>query len=97
MLEFFAFFVYTATIMPEQPQETPKVAKVEIVRELCIGAGSCIAITPEAFEFDQENIAVLKASWRTHTDEDLIAAAKSCPTLAIRLYDENNHLIYPEE
>lgn len=83
--------------MSEEPPKTPKVARVEIVRELCIGAGSCIAITPEAFEFDGENIAVLKDSWRTHIDADIVAAAKSCPTLAIRLYDENNNLIYPEQ
>lgn len=77
--------------------QTPrKIARVEIDRELCIGAASCIAIGPEAFELDSENKAVTKPHWRDLSDEELLNAAKACPVAAIYLYDEAGHRIYPE-
>jgi len=72
-----------------------KVKKIEIDRELCIGAASCIGVAPEAYELDEENIAVLKSGWKSLDDDTLIASAESCPTKAIFLYDENNEQIYP--
>lgn len=72
-----------------------KVGKLEIDRDLCIGAASCVAIAPDAWEIDAENKAVLKKEWRTHDDQTLIDAAKSCPTNAIFVYDEQGEQIYP--
>jgi ferredoxin len=72
-----------------------KVKKIEVDRELCIGAASCVGIAPEAFELDVENIAILKSDWQSLSDEILIAAAESCPTKAIFLYDGNGQQIFP--
>jgi len=72
-----------------------KVKKIEVERELCIGAASCIGIAPEAYELDEENIAILKSGWESLDDDTLIASAESCPTKAIFLYGENNEQIYP--
>ncbi len=81
-----------------------------IDRTLCIGAASCIAVAPSAFELDPENKAVLRrksgppSSDETRRedledqaidDETLLLAAKSCPTQAIRVYDEEGKQIYP--
>lgn len=72
-----------------------KVKKLEVDRELCIGAASCVGIAPEAFELDEENIAILKSSWQDLDDDTLIAAAESCPTKAIFVYGDNNEQLYP--
>ncbi len=81
-----------------------------IDRNLCIGAASCIAVAPSTFELDPENKAVLRrraapptsdATDRTDLedgtidDETLLLAAKSCPTQAIMVFDEEGKQIYP--
>lgn len=76
--------------------ESPRqIAKVEVDRELCIGAASCIAVAPEAFELDGENKAIVKPSWANLTDEQLLQAAKACPVAAILLYGADGKKIYP--
>lgn len=72
------------------------VSKVEIDRELCIGAASCVAIAPDAWELDGENKAVLKNEWKNHDAQTLLDSAKSCPVLAIKLFDDAGNQIYPE-
>lgn len=74
-----------------------KVSKIEVDRELCIGAASCVAIAPDAWELDAENKAVLKKTWRDHDDQTLLDAAKACPVMAIRVFDEGGAQIYPEQ
>lgn len=74
-----------------------KVSKVEVDRDLCIGAASCVAIAPDAWELDPENKAVLKKTWKNHDAQTLIDAAKACPVMAIRVFDEQGKQIYPEQ
>ena len=81
-----------------------------IDRNLCIGAASCIAVAPGTFELDPDNKAVLRrksgaaSSDKTERgdledqvidDETLLLAAKSCPTQAILVYDEEGKQLYP--
>lgn len=80
---------------PASTDEQP-IARVEIDRELCIGAASCVALAPEAFELDGENKAVLKPGWAGLTREQLLNAAKSCPVAAIFLYGPDGKRLYPE-
>ncbi len=83
--------------MTEAPSQAPaNIANVDIDREICIGAASCLAVAPEAFELDDENKAKVKPSWRTLTDEQLLDAAKACPVFAIYLYDKDGKKVYPE-
>lgn len=84
------------TQVPITPSGDQQIAKVEVDRELCIGAASCIAIAPEAFQLDAENKAVVQPAWRTLTDAQLLDAAKSCPVLAIYLTNKDGQRIYPE-
>lgn len=77
--------------------DTKKVRKwtIKVDRNLCIGAASCIAVAPKAYELDDEAIAVIKETADQETDETLLDSAKSCPVAAIIIEDENGKQIYP--
>ncbi len=84
---------------PTGAMGTPKkISKIVIDRDLCIGAASCVTIMPQVFQLDDENKAVLLAGSEPQWSdvETVIMAAKSCPTKAIFLYDEDGVQIYPE-
>ena len=72
-----------------------KFTRIVVDRELCIGAASCVAVAPDAFELDEEAKAIIKETWLQHDDETIKAAAESCPTLAIFLYNKENKKVYP--
>lgn len=82
--------------MADANSDNREITKIEVDRELCIGAASCIAVAPEAFELDGENKAVVKAAWANLTDEQLLQAAKSCPVAAIILYGQDGQKVYPK-
>ena len=70
--------------------------KIEVKRDLCIGAANCIAVAPDMYELDAENKAVLKAGWEAKVSPDVVMeAAKSCPTQAIIVADDNGKQIFP--
>ncbi len=71
-----------------------KIVKIVVDRSLCIGASSCIAVAPDVFALDSENIAVVKPD-APLDDDMLLLAAQSCPTNAIFLYDEEGNQVYP--
>jgi len=60
--------------------------KVEVIRDKCIGAASCVAIAPAVFELDEQNIAKIIAQDGNDDDTKLLAA-QSCPTAAIIVTD----------
>jgi ferredoxin len=64
---------------------------VKVDRDLCIGAGACVADAPEAFQFDDENIAVPQPGAEDVADERLVETARACPATAIHVYDEAGH------
>jgi len=72
-----------------------KIKKIEIKRDLCIGAASCLGVAPEAYDLDEENIAILKDSWQNLSDDILLGSAESCPTKAIYLFDQEGNQVYP--
>ena len=69
--------------------------KVKVVRSLCIGAATCVAVSPPTFALDAENKAVIQEG---STDEaNVLLAAQSCPTKAIVIIDtETGKQVYPE-
>lgn len=72
--------------------------KVEVKRDLCIGAANCIAIAPDMFELDGENKAIFKSGWETKVSQDTVMeAAKSCPTQAIIVSDDSGKQLFPEK
>lgn len=69
--------------------------QIRIDRNLCIGAASCIAVSPNVFELDKEKKAVFKKGG-SDTPENLLMAAQVCPTKAIFITDtETGKLIWP--
>ena len=59
-----------------KPREnaTPKIAKIVVDRDLCIGAASCVAIAPGVFALDEENKAYV-VSDKGADDETILLAA----------------------
>ena|SRR3989338_2239234 len=77
------------------PAKKPlKIGKIVVDRNLCIGAASCIAVAPGVFELDSENKAVVYND-KGADDETILLAAKSCPTQAILVFDEEGNQIFP--
>lgn len=84
--------------------------RVKVDPDLCIGAASCVTVSPATFVMNDEN----KAEVLDHGDapggpsyerdievteaekDEIILAAQSCPTLAIFVYDESGNQLYPE-
>ena len=85
---------------PENPPAAPevkkslKIGKIIVDRNLCIGAASCIAIAPGVFQLDSENKAVVYNE-KGADDETILLAAKSCPTRAILVFDDEGNQVYP--
>lgn len=87
-----------------------KKLRVKIDRGLCIGAATCVALEPKIFQLDDEAKAVvvdINDSSKTYQEyvyevngklqeESILAAAKSCPTSAIIIIDEETgKQLYP--
>jgi len=72
-----------------------KISKIEIKKDKCIGAAPCLAVAPETFALDDENIAII-IDPKGNSDEEILAAAQVCPTAAIYIYDDEGKQIWPE-
>jgi ferredoxin len=62
--------------------------KVKVVKDACIGCGSCAAIAPEVFEMSDEGFAFVKSdvdfvNMDTDLEAKVMEAMSSCPTSAI--------------
>lgn len=68
---------------------------VKVDRELCIGAASCVAVSPAIFELDGEKKAVIIKDG-ADAEENILLAAQSCPTKAIIIMDaETGQPVWP--
>lgn len=79
------------------PSGPKKVGKFTITvdRDLCIGAASCVAVAPKAYTLDGEAKAIFLDTAEEESDQTLLDAARSCPTAAIIMKDENGKQIFP--
>ncbi len=68
--------------------------EVRIDRDLCVGFGDCVTAAPDAFELDEDGIAVF-----LHPDavtrERLLEACAACPVDAITVRDEGGRYLVP--
>jgi len=79
------------------PTQTKQIGryKVEVIREKCISAASCVAIAPKVFDLDEEDIARV-ISQDGEDDDTKLLAAQSCPTMAIIVTDtETGEQVWP--
>ncbi|MEK7208746.1 MAG: ferredoxin [Patescibacteria group bacterium] len=72
-----------------------KIGKIVVDRDLCIGAASCIAVSGETYNLDNENKAVVLDP-NAADDATLLMSAQSCPTKAILLFDKSGKQIFPK-
>jgi len=72
-----------------------KIGKIVVDRDLCIGAASCIAVSGETYNLDNENKAVVLDP-NAADDATLLMSAQSCPTKAIWLFDKSGKQIFPK-
>lgn len=69
--------------------------KVKVIRNTCIGATTCVAVSPGVFQMDAENKAVVKDG-AADAEANILLAAQSCPTKAIVIIDtETGKQIWP--
>jgi ferredoxin len=69
--------------------------QVKVVKSLCIGAASCVAVSPGVFQLDNQNKAVVPDG-ATDVPENILMAAQSCPTKAIVIIDtETGQQVWP--
>lgn len=71
-----------------------RIGKIEVDRDLCIGAAPCVSIAPGVFAMDDENKAYI-VDPKGADDETILLAAQGCPVQAIIIYDEEGKQVYP--
>ncbi|KKU79642.1 MAG: Iron-sulfur protein [Parcubacteria group bacterium GW2011_GWA2_47_7] len=75
-------------------KEGSNISKIVVDRDLCISAVSCIAVSEATFALDDES-KVIATDPNAADDETLMAAAESCPTKAILLFDNDGKQVFP--
>ncbi len=76
-------------VIKATPDELIKVIgeyQVRLTRPKCIGAASCVAISPDVLALDEKMLVEFVNSENPSTAE-LLLAAQSCPTAAIEITD----------
>jgi ferredoxin len=68
--------------------------KVHVDRDKCISAGTCVAIASNTFELDEEGKVKVKNE-KGDDEQTILDAAKSCPVMAIEIYEDNGKRIFP--
>lgn len=80
------------------PKVTRTIRKytMRIDRSLCIGAATCVALAPKAWQLDEEAKAIIIESADQESDDALINAAKGCPVAAITIINnETGEQVFP--
>jgi ferredoxin len=70
--------------------------RVAVDRDLCIGTGNCIRLARGAFALDSSDVAVV-VDPDAASEEDLLAAERSCPMGAISVREQGIERARPEE
>jgi len=82
----------------ESPELDPQVERVVhdcrivIDRDLCVGFGDCVEEAPDAFDLDEDGIAVLTNPEAASRSRVLDACA-TCPVDAITVYEDGVAII----
>lgn len=73
-----------------------KIGRIEVDKDACISASSCVAIAPGVYRLDSEGKAEVYDA-KGGNSQEILDAAKSCPVDAIYIYDEEGNLIWPKK
>lgn len=70
--------------------------KVKVLKDVCIGAATCVAIAPNVFELDSNMKAQIKKDG-VDTKDNIVNAAQGCPVRAIIITDaKTGEQIWPK-
>lgn len=69
--------------------------KIKLLKNICIGAASCVAVAPKAFDLDDEGKVKEQTTIQEVSDDLLLQAAQACPVGAIVVEDENGKQVWP--
>lgn len=61
--------------------------RIEIIRKRCTAVGTCMDEASRTFDMDDDAVAFV-VNPNGNSDEEIMAAAKSCPVDAILLFDK---------
>jgi len=61
--------------------------QASVDKDVCISSGKCVADAPEAFVFDDDEIAETVDGHPGLSDDALVELARACPSGAIRVLD----------
>lgn len=81
---------------PSGPVTLKSGHKVWVDRNLCIGAATCIAVSPKTYDLDDEAKAVILNSVDEDTIENVIESARACPVAAIIIEDAQGNRVFPK-
>lgn len=81
---------------PSGPVTLKSGYKVWVDRGLCIGAATCIAVSPKAYVLDNEAKAIILDTIDQDTIENIIESAKACPVAAIIIEDAQGNRVFPK-
>jgi len=62
--------------------------RIEIAVDDCMSSGKCIGDFPDSFAFDADELASLRTGGPIMSDQDMIKAARNCPSQALQVYDQ---------
>jgi ferredoxin len=54
----------------------------------CMSSGKCVADYPDAFGFDEDELAIIKDPSQL-TKDDFIRVARNCPSRALIVFDDD--------
>ena len=66
---------------------------VRIDKDQCISSGKCMGDAPEAFSFDDDELAQAAPDAGTLDRARLLAIARNCPGQAITVIDEDGEVL----
>ena len=70
--------------MSDAPNKPLKISRVEVDRDLCIGAAPCVTVAPGVFQLDDENKAIVVDQNGADAETILLAAQYSLLTVRAR-------------
>ena len=68
---------------------------VKVIQSKCIAAASCVAISPDIFKLNEQNLVEIIENG-VDEEENIMLAAQSCPTGAIEIYEGENRIWPPQ-
>lgn len=63
--------------------------RIEIDRQSCVSSGRCVNAARKVFQLDDDFLAEVIPEAPALERERALQIARACPTLAIRVFDEN--------